>query len=244
MSASADGFFATTRWTVVRAAGQAASPLADQALESLCAAYWFPLYAYVRRHGFSKEDAEDLTQAFFAKLLARQDFAGLNQENGRFRAFLLAALKNFLANERDRAGRLKRGGNITHFSLDWQSADSRFQIADGGQIPPDAAYDREWTLALLERVLVRLRGESVAAGKRSKVRASQDLSLRRQGRDPVCVRRSGAGAGRGRGAGGGAPVAQALSRAVAQRGRPNTLRSGDGGGGVGGAARRVRMSWR
>jgi RNA polymerase sigma-70 factor (ECF subfamily) len=142
--------------------------LADQALESLCTAYWFPLYAYVRRHGFSKEDAEDLTQAFFAKLLARQDFAGLNQENGRFRAFLLAALKNFLANERDRAGRLKRGGNITHFSLDWQSADSRFQIADGRQIPPDAAYDREWTLALLERVLVRLRGESVAAGKEAR----------------------------------------------------------------------------
>ena len=168
MSASSDGFFATTRWTLVRAAGQAASPLADQALESLCAAYWFPLYAYVRRHGFSKEDAEDLTQAFFAKLLARQDFTGLNQENGRFRAFLLAALKNFLANERDRAGRLKRGGNITHFSLDWQSADSRFQIADGRQIPPDAAYDREWTLALLERVLVRLRGESVAAGKEAR----------------------------------------------------------------------------
>ena len=161
MSSSPDGFFATTRWTMVRAAGNEAA----DALESLCAAYWFPLYAYVRRHGFSNEDAEDLTQAFFAKLLERHDFSGLKQENGRFRAFLLAALKNFLSNERDRAGRLKRGGNITQLSLDWQSADTRFQIADGGQIAPDAAYDREWAVSLLERVLVRLAEESAAEGK-------------------------------------------------------------------------------
>lgn len=154
----ADGFFATTRWTMVRAAGASAA----DALESLCAAYWFPLYAYVRRHGFSKEDAEDLTQAFFAKLLERRDFAGLKQENGRFRAFLLAALKNFLSNERDRAGRQKRGGNIPHFSLDWQSADTQFQIADSGQVPPDAAYDREWAVALLERVISKLCEESAA----------------------------------------------------------------------------------
>lgn len=161
MTAAADGFFATTRWTLVRAAGESAG----EALEALCSAYWFPLYAYVRRHGFSKEDAEDLTQAFFAKLLERRDIAGLKRENGRFRAFLLAALKHFLANERDRAGRLKRGGSITHFSLDWQSADTQYRIADAAQIPPDAAYDREWALALLERVIVRLRDESVADGK-------------------------------------------------------------------------------
>ena len=164
MDASRNGFFATTRWTMVRAAGDSASLAADEALESLCEVYWFPLYAYVRRHGFSKEDAEDLTQAFFAKLLERQDFAGLKQENGRFRAFLLAALKNFLANERDRSCRLKRGGNITHLSLDWQSADKQFQIADGGQIQPDAAYDREWAVALLGRVIVRLGEESAAEG--------------------------------------------------------------------------------
>lgn len=161
MSSPPDGCFATTRWTLVRAAGASAA----DALESLCSAYWFPLYAYVRRHGFSKEDAEDMTQAFFAKLLERRDFAALKQESGRFRAFLLAALKNFLANERDRAGRLKRGGNITHLSLDWQSADTRFQIADCKQVPPDAAYDREWAVALLERVVSKLRDESVADGK-------------------------------------------------------------------------------
>jgi RNA polymerase sigma-70 factor (ECF subfamily) len=170
MSASPNGFFATTRWTMVRAAGASAA----DALESLCSAYWFPLYAYVRRHGFSKEDAEDLTQAFFAMLLERQDFAGLKRESGRFRAFLLAALKNFLANERDRAGRLKRGGNITHFSLDWQSADTQFQIADGSQIPPDAAYDREWAVALLERVIARLREECAAGGKGERFECLKD----------------------------------------------------------------------
>lgn len=161
MSALSDGIFATTRWTLVRAAGESAT----DALEALCAAYWYPLYAYVRRQGFSKEDAEDLTQAFFAKLLERRDFLELKRENGRFRAFLLAAMKHFLANERDRAGRLKRGGNITHLSLDWRNADAQFQIADAGQVPPDAAYDREWAVALLERVVVRLGEEFSAGGK-------------------------------------------------------------------------------
>lgn len=183
MSASPDGFFATTRWTMVRAAGASAA----DALESLCSAYWFPLYAYVRRHGFSKEDAEDLTQAFFAKLLERRDFSELKQENGRFRAFLLAALKNFLANERDRAGRLKRGGNITHFSLDWQSADTQFQIADGGQIPPDAAYDREWAVALLERVIARLREECAAEGKAERFERLKDYLTVGKGEIPYAT---------------------------------------------------------
>lgn len=180
MPASPDGFFATTRWTVVRAAGEAA----DEALEALCASYWFPLYAYVRRHGFAKEDAEDLTQAFFAKLLERRDFAGLKQENGRFRAFLLAAMKHFLANERDRAGRLKRGGNITHLSLDWQSADTRFQIADAGQVAPDAAYDREWAVALLEKVVVRLAEEFAAAGKSERFEAMKPFLTLGKGEIP------------------------------------------------------------
>ncbi|HSP42440.1 MAG TPA: sigma-70 family RNA polymerase sigma factor [Luteolibacter sp.] len=161
MPASPDGFFATTRWTMVRAAGESAG----EALETLCSVYWFPLYAYVRRHGFSKEDAEDLTQAFFATLLDRRDIAGLKRENGRFRAFLLASMKHFLANERDRAGRLKRGGHITHFPLDWGNADQQFQIADHSQVPPDAAFDREWAVALLERVVARLGEEAAAEGK-------------------------------------------------------------------------------
>ena len=161
MRASSDGFFATTRWTVVRAAGQESAA----ALESLCRAYWMPLYAYVRRHGFGREDAEDLTQAFFSTLLERKDFERLRQENGRFRAFLLVAMKHFLANERDRAGCLKRGGHITHFSLDWQQAEYRLEIMDPTQISPDSAYDREWAVALLERVMISLRDEFDAEGK-------------------------------------------------------------------------------
>ena len=162
---SSNDFFATTRWTVVRAAGVQDSPQSAEALESLCRTYWIPLYGYVRRRGYAKEDAEDLTQGFFAKLLERQDIARLKQENGRFRSFLLAALKHYLSNERDRAGTLKRGGSITHFPLDWQSADTQFQIADAGQIPPDAAYDREWAVALLARVIDQLRDECIADGK-------------------------------------------------------------------------------
>ena len=158
-------FFATTRWTMVVSAGHAGTPQSAEALEGLCQAYWFPLYAYVRRRGHTREDAEDLTQAFFADLLERRDLARADAEKGRFRAFLLVSLKHFLANERDRAGRLKRGGNVTHFPLDLQSADTQFQIADGRQIPPDAAYDREWAVALLERVISKLQQEAVREGK-------------------------------------------------------------------------------
>lgn len=156
--------FATTRWTLVLAAGAPGTPLAEEALQTLCCAYWFPLYAYVRRRGHGREDAEDLTQAFFARLLGGGDLASLSRDRSKFRAFLLAALKHFLANEWDKAQCQKRGGRITHLSLDWQSADTRFQLADSAIPTPDQAFDREWALALLERVLVRLREEAVADG--------------------------------------------------------------------------------
>lgn len=157
-------FFATTRWTLVLAAGDRSMPQAERALEELCRAYWYPLYAYMRRRGYSREDAEDLAQAFFARLLAKNGFAGLRAERGKFRAFLLQALKHFLANEWDRARRQKRGGHLTHLSLDWQEAEAQFQIADPNQLPPDRAYDREWATALLERVIVLLRAEWAAGG--------------------------------------------------------------------------------
>ena len=152
-----DDLFATTRWTLVMAAGEAQ---AAGALEELCAVYWYPVYAYIRRRGRSKEDAEDLTQGFFASLLARGDLGGLRQENGRFRAFLLAAMKHFLANDHDKRQRLKRGGGAVHLALDWQKADARFCLADESALSPDAAYDREWATALLERVLVRMEAEA------------------------------------------------------------------------------------
>ena len=156
MTTLPDGFFATTRWTLVMNAGESSG----EALGELCSAYWFPIYAYIRRRGYTKEDAEDLTQGFFASLLARGDIAGLRRENGKFRAFLLAALKHSLANAYDKSQRVKRGGGAPHFSLDWEQADLRFRLADETTLSPDAAYDREWATALLERVLVILSAES------------------------------------------------------------------------------------
>jgi RNA polymerase sigma factor (sigma-70 family) len=156
--------FATTRWTVVLAAGVRGTPQSDIALEELCRAYWFPLYAYVRRRGHAREDAEDLTQAFFARFLGKNYLDGLDGQRGRFRAFLLAALKHFLANEWDKVRSIKRGGRAAHISLDWQTADSQFQLASGTTPEPDRAFDREWAMALLAKVVGRLRAECEAAG--------------------------------------------------------------------------------
>jgi RNA polymerase sigma factor (sigma-70 family) len=157
--------FATTRWTVVLAAGDRSAPQADVALEELCRTYWYPLYAYVRRHGHSREDAEDLTQAFFARLLEKNYLEGLTSDKGKFRAFLLVALKRFLANEWDRAHRQKRGGGQTPLSLDWQDADQRYQINPVDNLSPDKLYDRAWAVTVLEQVITRLRNESAADGK-------------------------------------------------------------------------------
>lgn len=159
--------FATTHWTVVRAAGVTDSPAAAGALEELCHTYWYPLYAYVRRQGRAHADAEDLTQAFFTKLLAKNYLAGLSQDHGRFRAFLLAALKNFLANEWDHAQRQKRGGGAAPLSLDYQAADTRYRIDPPDRLSPDKLYDRAWATTLLERVIDRLRAENTGAGRSS-----------------------------------------------------------------------------
>jgi RNA polymerase sigma factor (sigma-70 family) len=157
--------FVTTRWTVVLAAGRKSSPQSDQALEELCRAYWYPLYAYVRRHGHSREEAEDLTQAFFARFLEKNYLEGLSRERGRFRAFLLASLKHFLANEWDRANRQKRGGQATLLSLDWESAETHYHLEPADMLSPDRLYDRAWAVALLEKVINRLRQECEAAGQ-------------------------------------------------------------------------------
>ena len=156
--------FVTTRWTVVLAAGRTSSH-SDRALGELCQTYWYPLYAYVRRRGHPKADAEDLVQAFFAKFLEKNYLEGLRAERGKFRAFLLASLKHFLANEWDKSQRQKRGGGALHLSLDWQSADERFHLDPPDPASPDRAFDREWALALLERVIARLRDECAASGK-------------------------------------------------------------------------------
>jgi RNA polymerase sigma-70 factor (ECF subfamily) len=164
-TAAPGDIFATTHWTVVLAAGRRHTPQADRALEELCRTYWFPLYAYVRRRGHTKEDAEDLTQAFFARFLAKNYLEGLSAERGRFRAFLLASLKHFLANEWDKSQRQKRGGGTAHLSLDWQTADTQFQVAATQEPSPDRAFDREWAVALLAKVIERLRTECEGEGR-------------------------------------------------------------------------------
>lgn len=151
--------FPVTHWTAVLAAGKQPSPQADAALEELCRTYWYPIYAYVRRQGVGKEDAEDLTQAFFARFLQRNYFERLSSEKGKFRAFLLASLKHFISDQQDKRGRLKRGGKAIHLSLDWESGDRRFRLDPAGPFNPDQAFDREWALSLLDRVLERLRQE-------------------------------------------------------------------------------------
>lgn len=160
--------FATTHWTAVVAAGRRDTPEAARALEELCQTYWYPLYAYIRRQGRTREDAEDLTQGFFERFLDGNPFAGLSADRGRFRAFLLASLKHFLANEADRAACQKRGGGWQRLSLDWDEAEerwtSRTALPAGGD-SPEAAYDRAWAEALLEQVLATLEGESIADGR-------------------------------------------------------------------------------
>jgi len=149
----------------VLSAGRKSSPQSDRALGELCQTYWYPLYAYVRRKGKTKEDAEDLVQAFFEKFLEKNYLEGLSAERGKFRAFLLVALKHFLANEWDKSQRQKRGGGTQHLSLDWPSADQRFHLPLADPASPDKTFDREWALTLLERVISRLRDECAADGK-------------------------------------------------------------------------------
>ena len=162
---AAGGIFATTHWTAVLAAGRGGSQQAEVALEELCHTYWYPLYAYVRRRGHSREDAEDLTQGFFARLLEKNYLEGITSDKGKFRSFLLVALKRYLANEWDRANRQKRGGGVTPLSLDWQDAETRYQINPADNLSPDRLFDRAWAVIVLERVITRLRDENSGEGK-------------------------------------------------------------------------------
>ncbi len=164
-SAAPRDVFVTTRWTMVLSAGRKSSPHSDRALAELCQTYWYPLYAYVRRRGRTREDAEDLVQAFFARFLEKNYLEGLAAERGKFRAFLLAALKHFLANEWDRAQARKRGGGVEHLSLDWRDADDRFHLDPPDPANPERIFDREWALALLAQVITRLAAECTRDGK-------------------------------------------------------------------------------
>lgn len=156
--------FATTHWSVVLAAGDSGSPAAQAALENLCRTYWFPVYTFVRRHGRSAADAEDLTQEFFARLLARGTIRAADPIRGRFRAFLLASLRNFLANEWDKTRARKRGEGRSHVRFEDLGFREQEVMDGNSDAAPDVCYERSWGQTLLARVSRRLREESEAAG--------------------------------------------------------------------------------
>jgi RNA polymerase sigma factor (sigma-70 family) len=160
-----DDWFTTTHWSIVLAAGETSAPGARQALENLCQTYWYPLYAYVRRRGHSPEDAQDLTQSFFARLLEKKYLHQVDREKGRFRAFLLAALKHFLADEWDKARAQKRGGGRTLISLDATVAEDHYQREPADTTTPEVLYERQWAATVMEQVRTRLRQEYAAEGK-------------------------------------------------------------------------------
>jgi len=154
------GQFPTTRWSLIVATHRKPTSSAREALASLCESYWYPLYAYVRRQGHAVEDAQDLTQGFFAVLLEKDYLADFDRERGRFRSFLLGAFKHYMSNERDRQRAAKRGGGQPLVSLDAQDAERRYSVEPAHDLTPERVYDRRWALVLLDRTLERLCRES------------------------------------------------------------------------------------
>jgi RNA polymerase sigma-70 factor (ECF subfamily) len=157
--------FATTHWSVVMAAGVNDQGRAKAALETLCQTYWYPLYAYTRRQGKNHEDAQDLTQDFFARLLEKGYVAKADRNRGKFRSFLLSSMNNFMVNEWKRNGRIKRGGAMTGFSLNEAEAEERYGQQLAVELDATSHFDRQWAATLVERVLASLLEEYAAMGK-------------------------------------------------------------------------------
>jgi len=159
------GGFPSTHWSVVLAAGDLASPQGQEAMAELCRRYWYPLYAYVRRQGYTAEDAQDLTQEFFTRFLEKRYVALADPQRGRFRSFLLTCLKHSLINERTRGAAAKRGGERAIVPIDLQLAEERYRAEPAYDLTPERAYDQRWAADLLKHVLARLGREYVAVGK-------------------------------------------------------------------------------
>lgn len=157
--------FATTQWSIVLRAAQPDDSAARVALELLCRRYWFPLYAFARRRATTIDEAQDLTQEFFVRLLEKNLLAAASPERGRFRSFLLASLKNFLANEWDRANAQKRGGGRGRLSLDWDGGESKLSLEPTHGDTPEREFERQWGLTLLDNVVRSLQEEFASAGK-------------------------------------------------------------------------------
>ena len=150
------GSFKTTQWSVVVGAGRDDSPQASEAMAQLCRTYWYPLYAYVRRKGYNVHDAQDLTQEFFARLLARNYLSVANRNKGKFRSFLLGSLEHFLAREWSKAHAFKRGRGQVAFSFDGMEAEERYLLEPATELTAEKIYDRRWATTLLEGAMTRL----------------------------------------------------------------------------------------
>ena len=157
--------FCTTRWSLVIQAGDGDDDGRSAALDELCGAYWYPIYAFVRRSGNAHHDAQDLTQGFFEHVAHRMDMSGLDPESGRFRSYLLKSVKNYMTKEHRRQRAQKRGGGVETVSMDGEEFDRRFQAELADQLDPEALYHRSWADTLLRNVLAELGEEYAKAGK-------------------------------------------------------------------------------
>jgi RNA polymerase sigma-70 factor (ECF subfamily) len=161
----ANGRFVTTHWSLVLRAGRADADAAREGLQELYQTYWYPLYCFIRRTGRTPHEAEDLTQGFFARLLQKNFVADARRERGKFRSFLLLALKRFLANEWDRQHAQKRGGFQTTVEIDQAMAEARLDAELRQELAPEILFDRQWAMMLLERTMTQLREEYIASGR-------------------------------------------------------------------------------
>lgn len=157
--------FATTHWSVVIAAGSPDSTRYKEALETLCRTYWFPLYAYLRRRGYDRHQAEDCIQGFFASLMEKQGLRLADSDRGKFRSYLLGALKHFIADERDRTKTQKRGRDCRIFSLDFDSGEAQYAPEPAHQLSPDKLFERSWALTVLREATSKLEAEWSAMHK-------------------------------------------------------------------------------
>ena len=157
--------FATTHWSVVLAAGDPSSPNYTRALSALCETYWYPLYAYLRRRGCDRQQAEDYTQDLFAALLERQGLGKADPQQGKFRSFLLTSLRNFLADDWGRQRARKRGGDVKVYALDIDDGEMRYRREPVDSLSPEKLFERSWARAVLQRAMTRLKAELVAAKK-------------------------------------------------------------------------------
>jgi len=178
--------FRTTRWSVIEAAAGEDSAAARDALATLCETYWYPVYAFVRRSGCDADEARDVTQAFFARLLEKRDIGSADPGRGRFRAFLLGSVRHFLSNERDRARALKRGGGQSPLSIDQADAEGRYAIEPADPATPETLFMRHWALTVIDAAMQRLAEEYGTQGKQE---VFEKLRPALTGADPGTPRR-------------------------------------------------------